>query len=66
MDPITSIKSITNWVNNYLVQSSYERRVYEKGNPVTKVTRHAIAKLYDKRGKLEQVPKQGNHIDKKI
>ena len=66
MESITSIKSVTNWLGNTLIKSTYEHTEYAKGNPVTKVTHHAIAEIYNKKGKLEQQPNQGNNIDKQI
>ena len=65
MDPIISIRSIGNWFHNYFVTTTYERRTYEVGNPITKVTHHITAEVYDKKGNLDTYPRHANNVDVK-
>lgn len=66
MDSVTSIRHVTGWFNDKFVRTTYEHRHYEKGNSVTRVVHHIIARVYNKRGKLEVEPNQGSNIDREI
>ena len=66
MDPITSISRISSWFGSKRITSTYEYRHYEHGNPVTRVTHHVTAEIYNKRGRVEVEPNKGSNLDKRV